>query len=212
MTNQTLTPTIIVPKKLTKKAEKRLQTLTTSLQTKLTQLAKNLIEIGTELNEVKSILEHGEFGTWLQSHFDMSWSTATRFMRVAEQFGDVASEASALSQRTLYLLISKEADAVREQAKERIRSGDVLSYAEVEGMIQAAPQEIPAAPEKTVRIKPLTNRIHKIYAQAEKRLKGFSGQLTAEHVTELISAQKELEQLNVWISEALNSEKTANNT
>jgi hypothetical protein len=49
--------------------------------------AKNIIEIGAKLKEVKHLLPHGEFGQWLEIEFELAESTAQRFMRVAERFG-----------------------------------------------------------------------------------------------------------------------------
>jgi hypothetical protein len=47
-----------------------------------------VIAIGRELIRVKGILEHGQFGKWIVASFPFSARTATRYMRLAEVYGD----------------------------------------------------------------------------------------------------------------------------
>jgi hypothetical protein len=47
----------------------------------------NSIEIGNRLIEAKEILEHGEWGKWLESSVNYSQRTANNLMRVAEEYG-----------------------------------------------------------------------------------------------------------------------------
>lgn len=44
------------------------------------------IEIGTRLHEAKALVEHGEWGAWLESNVSYSQSTANNFMRVATEY------------------------------------------------------------------------------------------------------------------------------
>lgn len=44
---------------------------------------QGIIEAGQGLNEAKEIVPYGEWGNWLKSEFNMSESTARRYMRVA---------------------------------------------------------------------------------------------------------------------------------
>lgn len=45
------------------------------------------VEIGRRLREAKELLEHGQWGTWLQEETDMSASTASRFMKLYDEYG-----------------------------------------------------------------------------------------------------------------------------
>lgn len=45
------------------------------------------VEIGRRLREAKDMLEHGQWGTWLQEETDMSASTASRFMKLYDEYG-----------------------------------------------------------------------------------------------------------------------------
>ncbi len=47
----------------------------------------NSIEIGRRLVEVKSMLEHGQWGIWLEGSVDYSQSTANNLMRIFEEYG-----------------------------------------------------------------------------------------------------------------------------
>lgn len=48
--------------------------------------AKDIIEIGERLTDVKEKLPHGQFGSWLQIEFNWDTRTAQRFMSVAAMF------------------------------------------------------------------------------------------------------------------------------
>jgi hypothetical protein len=47
----------------------------------------NSIEIGNRLIEAKGMLEHGEWGKWLESSVNYSQRTANNLMRIAEEYG-----------------------------------------------------------------------------------------------------------------------------
>ena len=47
----------------------------------------NSIEIGRRLVEAKSLLNHGEWGEWLENSVDYSQSTAENFMRIFDEYG-----------------------------------------------------------------------------------------------------------------------------
>lgn len=50
------------------------------------QTVQNIIEIGKRLNEAKAMLEHGQWGEWLQNEVEFSQDTAGNFMRIAEDY------------------------------------------------------------------------------------------------------------------------------
>lgn len=48
----------------------------------------NSIEIGRRLVEVKSLLQHGEWGKWLEDKVDYSQRTANNLMKIFEEYGN----------------------------------------------------------------------------------------------------------------------------
>ena len=45
------------------------------------------IEIGRRLNEAKAVLEHGQWGPWLEREVNFSQSTANNYMKIFERYG-----------------------------------------------------------------------------------------------------------------------------
>ncbi|MBI5957523.1 MAG: DUF3102 domain-containing protein, partial [Chloroflexi bacterium] len=52
----------------------------------LRNTARNIIDTGKLLAEVKDRLEHGQFMTWCEQRFGWSLRTAERYMAVADKF------------------------------------------------------------------------------------------------------------------------------
>ena len=53
----------------------------------LNQTAQNIIEVGKELTAAKQEVPHGQWQAWLQDNFQLSQSSANKFMQCAERFG-----------------------------------------------------------------------------------------------------------------------------
>lgn len=70
---------------------KDLTTLEAEITVLKAQTAQNIIEIGRRLNEAKKLVPHGEWELWLEERVDFSQSTATRFMKVAVEFPNLAT-------------------------------------------------------------------------------------------------------------------------
>lgn len=72
-------------------AQRDIQTVTTEIRTLHRQaqgmILNYAIEIGRRLKEAKSLLEHGEWGAWLENEVDFSRSTANNFMKIFEEYG-----------------------------------------------------------------------------------------------------------------------------
>lgn len=71
--------------------QRDIQTVTTEIRT-LTQQGQRLIleyaiEIGRRLHEAKSMLPHGQWGSWLRDEVEFSQSTANNFMRMFDEYG-----------------------------------------------------------------------------------------------------------------------------
>lgn len=55
------------------------------------------VEIGRRLAEAKSLLSHGEWGTWLKDHVDYSQSTANNLMQIYREYGSDVAKFPALA-------------------------------------------------------------------------------------------------------------------
>lgn len=64
----------------------------------------DMIAIGHKLTNVKSLLPHGQFVSWLETEFSLSLRTAQNFMAVASKFGDQNATVAFLSDSVLYML------------------------------------------------------------------------------------------------------------
>ena len=77
------------------KAENNLPTnleqLTVEIKFYVNQWGQNTIEIGKRLIAAKKIVAHGDWQNWLENNFNLSQSTAQRFMNCAERFGNSAT-------------------------------------------------------------------------------------------------------------------------
>ena len=58
------------------------------IRTFTASMLNNIIEIGRRMVEVKEMLSHGEFMTWVESNTGYSQSTANNFMRLFAEYGD----------------------------------------------------------------------------------------------------------------------------
>lgn len=54
----------------------------------LGKTAQNIIEVGKRLTQAKSLVQHGEWRSWLENNFTLDERTAQRFMQISERFSD----------------------------------------------------------------------------------------------------------------------------
>jgi len=66
--------------------------------------AKDIVVIGQRLIEVKTVLDHGQFGPWLRTEFNWTDRTAQNFMRVARRFKSETVSDLNIGAKALYLL------------------------------------------------------------------------------------------------------------
>ncbi len=102
------------------------------------RMAANIMQIGQRLNEVKKLLEHGQFTDWCEVEFGMNIRTAQRWMSVAETLGGKSDNLSHLGSSVLYLLAADSTpETVREAVIEEAAStGKAPSVAEVRKAIR----------------------------------------------------------------------------
>ena len=102
---------------------------TTEIKGLIRQTAKNIINIGEKLAQVKQELKHGEFRNWLKAEFNWSISSATKFMQVGKQFKNVNFTHFNFSASALYLLAAPSTpESAREYALKLADRGENITY------------------------------------------------------------------------------------
>jgi hypothetical protein len=108
---------------------------TERIRARLERSARDIVEIGRDLLEVKATIEHGRFLAWLEAEFGMSQRTAYHFMSVAEKFATVAS-LDGITPTALYMLAAPSAPAeARQAAVEAARTGGRVGPSEARAFI-----------------------------------------------------------------------------
>lgn len=87
-----------------------LDQLATEIRYYSQQASWSIIEVGKRLIEAKKQVAHGEWETWLERNVGYSQSTATRFMKCAERFGNLATLQDLNPSQTIALLALPESE------------------------------------------------------------------------------------------------------
>jgi len=91
---------------------------------------QQILEIGDCLHQVKALLPHGRWLTWLADEFAWSEATALRFMRVSTRFKSVIVTDLPIDPSALYILASPSTpDSAVAEALEMAREGEAVSPA-----------------------------------------------------------------------------------
>ena len=111
-----------------------LEKQTAEIKVLMKRSAEDIFEIGQKLIQVKKLLKHGQFRTWLEKEFDWTVRTASRFMSVAQQFSNKKDNLSFsnFAPSALYQLAAPStADEVREEAIKRAEAGEKITHKKV---------------------------------------------------------------------------------
>lgn len=107
----------------------RIKQKTSEIKVLIRQTARNIVEVGQKLSEVKQQLKHGEFRNWLKTEFNLSISSATKFMQVSEKFKNVNFTHFNFSASALYTLAAPSTpDSAREYALQLASKGENITY------------------------------------------------------------------------------------
>ena len=110
---------------------------TEKIKSLVSDTATNIIKIGEHLIKVKELLDHGQFGLWIERELAWSESTAQRFMRVASQFKSVTVTDLKISSKALYLLASPSTpDEVRSEFIDKARDHEEITHKAVKDSIE----------------------------------------------------------------------------
>ncbi len=97
---------------------------------------EDIVAIGLDLKEIKERLGEGSFSSFIQDEFEMSKSSAARFIQVADKFADRCPKLGHLNPSILYLLASP---STTESVVEDVVSGKIVAKEkEVKEAIKAA--------------------------------------------------------------------------
>ncbi len=111
-----------------KQKESDLTFYTGGIRSLISKTASDIIRIGENLIKVKELLDHGNFGLWLEKEFSWSRSTAYRFIDVAKSFKVPKLGNLKVSSSALYLLASGSTpETVREDFSKKLDSGEEVT-------------------------------------------------------------------------------------
>lgn len=114
----------------------RIKQKTSEIKVLIRQTAKNIVEVGQKLSEVKQQLKHGEFRNWLKTEFNLSISSATKFMQVSEKFKSVNFTHFNFSASALYALAAPSTpDSAREYALRLASKGENITYSKARQIV-----------------------------------------------------------------------------
>lgn len=102
---------------------------TSEIKSLIRQTAQDIFHVGQKLSEVKQQLKHGEFRNWLNTEFNWSVSSATKFMQVSEQFKNVNFTHLNFATSALYVLAAPSApENSRQHALQLASRGEHITY------------------------------------------------------------------------------------
>lgn len=102
---------------------------TSEIKGLIRQTAKDILNVGQKLSEVKQQLKHGEFRNWLKTEFNWSISSATKFMQVSEQFKNVNFTHFNFAASALYILAAPSTpESARKYALQLATEGENITY------------------------------------------------------------------------------------
>jgi hypothetical protein len=102
---------------------------TSEIKSLIRQTAQDIFYVGQKLAEVKQQLKHGEFRNWLNTEFNWSVSSATKFMQVSEQFRNVNFTHLNFATSALYVLAAPSApENARQHALQLASRGEHITY------------------------------------------------------------------------------------
>lgn len=156
--------------------------------------AKDIIEAGQKLIEVKNRLGHGRFGNWLQTEFGRTSRTAQNYMRVAEVF---KYEKSSYLKKFSYLDIAPSAlchlaksstpDEARQEALDRAYQGEHITHAEAKAI--ANKYKPSASSKQSNTVKPISQKVLPALYPISARPTFSGSPVTIDICAESISAQ-----------------------
>lgn len=118
------------------------QERTTEIKTLVNRTARDIIEIGEKLIQVKDKLGHGRFGVWLKAEFKWDERTARNFMSVADKFRSENFADLDFAPSALYLLAAPSTpEEALQSALELAEKGETISHALAKEIVERHKEE-----------------------------------------------------------------------
>ncbi len=153
-------------KELTEQNQAFVQEKTEQIKALMTRTVNDIIDIGQSLIDVKERLEHGQFGAWLETEFEMTPRTARNFMNVASTFKSETVSDLKIATSALYLLANAP-DEARDAAIEAAQAGERVTKAKAKAIInEHKPKPAPPTQPQTIASAPLAKAPKKPENQA----------------------------------------------
>ena len=129
-----------------------LQAVTARIKARMARTIADIIETGRDLIAVKSRLEHGQFGRWLDSEFGMTPRTARLFMQAAIWAKGKSEIVSVLTPATVYLLSAPSTpEAAQRQVLDDLEAGKLVNHREAREVVQEIKHQEREAKKKETR-------------------------------------------------------------
>lgn len=130
---------------LSSQARILVQAKTSELKSLIRRSARDIIDIGQKLTEVKGQLGHGNFGAWLKAEFDWSVRTAGRFMQVSTQFESANLANLNIAVSALYLLAEPSTpEEARKQALKLAKEGKKITHVKAKAIVSSCQEPVQA--------------------------------------------------------------------
>ena len=101
--------------------------LETEIKFHLKQASQGIIEVGKRLIQAKSLVKHGEWQTWLENNFKLSYRTAKNFMDCAERFENMQSAANLNQSQMAEMLTLPSAEDTKKFIEQKAAEGTPVS-------------------------------------------------------------------------------------
>lgn len=145
-------------------------------QQTMTMVLCNSIEIGHRLLEAKSLVGHGEWGTWLKTSVDYSQRTASNLMRIFEEYGanQIALFGDNSKSQTLANLSYSQAVALlgvaEEDREEFVKENDLenLSVRQLQEAIKERDKALKENKDLGIKLKNTEKTINQVESERDK--------------------------------------------
>jgi hypothetical protein len=155
---------------------------------RLRKTLEDLIEVGSDLLEVKEALPHGQFGAWLKAEFGWSERMAQNFMSVAERFKSAKFAELPIQPSAAYLLAAPAVpDEARQVAIEKAEAGEEITFTTAKEIVAEAKKKRRPRRQKAVPADKLGVRLIKMLRRYQERWPGEMSEL-ARHLREFADA------------------------
>jgi hypothetical protein len=155
---------------LESKIAEKVRSTADRIRGRLKKTLEDLIEVGSDLLEVKEALPHGQFGPWLKAEFGWSERQAQNFMSVAERFKSAKFADLPIQPSAAYMLAAPAVpDEARQVAIEKAEAGQEITFTTAKEIIAEAKKKRRPKRKKLVPTDKLGLRLLKTLERYKER-------------------------------------------